>query len=449
MIDVSGTIFALATPPGVRGIAVIKISGSESARVLKSIFRSAKDPIKNPRVMVLGDVVDPESGDVMDRALSVYMPSPNSYTGEDVVEIQLHGGLYLAHAVLEVLGRMGLRPARPGEFTLRAFLNGKMDLTQAEAVLDLVNARSKAALEASAKVLKGEIKDRAENLRSMMVEALSEIEAQLDFPEDEIVYDKELVLSLLGRALSEIEGLLETYEAGRILREGATITISGAPNVGKSSLFNRLLGEEKAIVTELPGTTRDVVEGELVVGSIPVKVMDTAGIRDPSDPVEREGVKRAKEKLESSDLVLFIFDLSRAPAPEELDFVSLLSERPLIKVGNKLDLLEGEVPDYIDVAVSAKTGEGIDSLKKAMEEKVFGPGFSFDEVVLTSSRQKMSLERALSPLKRALSMVSEDGELDIAAEEIREAIRHLSELTGDIAPEDILESIFSRFCIGK
>ncbi len=448
MIKVGDTIFALATPYGVSGVGVVKISGPKALWALKKVFKSRRDPSENPRMMILGDVVDPETGDVLDRALSVYMPSPRSYTGEDVVEIQLHGGLYLIHTLLEILERIGLRAAGPGEFTLRAFLSGKLDLTQAEAILELVNAKTELGLKAASKVMKGELGRRVRLIKDLLKDALVEVEAQLDFPEDEVVYDKELVLSNLKKALSTVEFFLSSYDVSRVLREGVAITICGAPNVGKSSLFNRLIGEDRAIVTPVPGTTRDFLEGELMIGSVPVKVIDTAGIRAPGDPVEEEGVRRAREKVNSADLVIFVFDLSREPTKEEMEFASTVKP-PCIKVGNKLDLFDGQLPGYIDVAVSAKTGEGIDELKNIIEEKVVGGKSISGELVLVSSRQKVGFEKARDFLLSALNRVSKDGELDLASEDIKSAISSMSEIIGEVSSEEILNEIFGRFCIGK
>ncbi len=451
MIASRDTIFALATPPGISGIGVIKISGPKAKDALKKVFRGKRDPISSPRKMTLGEVIDPSSGKPIDKVLAVYMPAPNSYTGEDVVEIQAHGGIYVLNAIMEILQRIGLRTARGGEFTLRAFLNGKMDLTQAEAVLDIVHARSRKSMEVSTRILEGDLRKRIESLRNNIKGALVEIEPQLDFPEDEVVYDKCLVLDLLKKAIDDISHLVSTYRAGRILKEGATITICGLPNVGKSSLFNRIVGRERSIVTSIPGTTRDYIEEELFIGSLPVKVVDTAGIRDVMDPVEKEGVRRAREKIKKSDLIIFIFDLSREPLSEEFRFVDDVTGegKEVIKVGNKLDLFSGDIPPYVDIAVSAKTGNGLDRLVKMIEDKILGTDVMHEEVLLTSSRQKVALEDAMRLLKKAVSRVEADGELDLAAEDIKEAVRKVSEITGDIAPEEVINDIFDKFCIGK
>ena len=442
------TIFALATPPGIRGIGVIKISGPEAKKAVEKLFVGKRNPLENPREMVLGEIVDPFEGTILDKALVVYMPGPRSYTGEDVVEIQAHGGLKLLEAIMEILQKLGFRAAKGGEFTLRAFLNGKMDLTQAEAVLSLVHAKSKKAVEISSRILEGELKKRVEELRENLKEALVELEPQLDFPEEEIVYNKGHVLSRIDGALKAISRLLSTYKTGRILTEGAVIVICGSPNVGKSSIFNRLVGRDRAIVTPIPGTTRDYIEETLLIGSIPVKVIDTAGIREVMDPVEKEGVERAKEKIDKADMILFVIDLSRDVSPQERRFLEKIKDKEHIVVGNKLDIAK-DIPEWIDIAVSAKTGERIDELKRMIEDKLVGGDVVHEDIVLLSSRQKFSLERARGFLEKARERIEGDGELDLAAEDIKGALKALSELVGEVAPEEVLNTIFDRFCIGK
>lgn len=452
----SDTIVAPGTPPGEGGIGIIRISGKEAETLLRRIFRPSSPTGKlESHHLYHGRIVDGEGGGV-DEVLAVIMRAPRSFTREDVVEIHCHGGSLLIARVLDLLVDYGARLARPGEFTLRAFLNGRLDLARAEAVADLIHARSVAAGKLALRQLDGEVSRAVYALREAVLGILAEIEAWIDFPEEDLGFSQFEHLAETSRALSDrIGGLLSGFALGRALREGLSLLIVGPPNVGKSSLLNVLLGEDRAIVTDIPGTTRDTIEEPLVLGGFPLRLIDTAGIRVSQDRVEAEGIKRTHDKIAGADLLLLVLDGSRPPGSADGEALALCVERPTLLIANKADLGTVALPAPWDrlprVDVSTHTGVGLDELRQAIVEQVRGPqGMGGQEGVIVSDRRhREALVRCRDSLARFLEGVQATRDPEFLALELREGLAALGEITGETTPDQVLEQIFSRFCIGK
>jgi tRNA modification GTPase len=438
----SDTIAAIATPPGEGAIAMVRISGPDAAPILARIFKSsAKTPA--PRQATFGKIHDGE--EVLDQVLVTTFQAPASFTGEDMAEITCHGGILLAARILETVLRSGARAADAGEFSQRAFFNGKIDLTRAEAIMDIIRARTAPALRAAALQLEGRLGKEIMALRDTVLEVVAHIEAWIDFPEEGI--DPATGLHLLAKinaALERTQRLLSTADEGRVLREGIRVAIVGLPNAGKSSLLNRLLGMDRAIVSEVPGTTRDTIEESACLRGILFRLTDTAGLRETNDPVEREGVARSGRAMESADLVLHIFDASATTPPAPLNDREIL-------VANKCDLLPTESLKHTGaIAVSSLTGEGFDALLDAMTNangsKHAGTG---DSLAAINARHKALLESAATSLRAGAELVQTSAPPELAAVELRSALDALGRIVGATDTEDILGEIFSRFCIGK
>jgi tRNA modification GTPase len=439
------TIAAVATPAGTGAVALLRVSGRTARDVVRKVWRGAELP---PRQAMLGSIV--EAGAVLDAVLATYFKGPASFTGEDTVEISCHGGVLVTRRILEALLRAGARAAEPGEFTQRAWLNGKLDLTQAEAVMDVISAQTDAALRAAQRQLEGAIGMRVLALRDELLGVLAHVEAYIDFPEEDISPDTGAVLR--GNVSTVQEGigrLLATVNEGRILREGARTVLAGAPNAGKSSLLNRLLGCERAIVSEMPGTTRDTIEEVISLRGIPLRLVDTAGLRESADAIEREGVARTRRMVETADLVLEIVDGSqpegeRVPLPEE-------SGAKHVLVLNKSDL--GIHPAWQGrggVPVSCLTGSGMEALTDAVVEVLSDGGQAFTGMeAAVNARHKACLERATGALRAALAQLDAGAAPEFVALDLREALEALGEVAGKTDTEDLLGEIFSRFCIGK
>jgi tRNA modification GTPase len=450
------TISAIATPLGEGGVGIVKISGPEAAPILRQLFVPAVRATQalDPRHLTFGHIQDPKNGDVVDEVLAVYMPGPHSYTRQDVVEIQAHGGIVPLRRIFGLTLRCGARSAEPGEMTLRAFLNGRLDLAQAEAVLDVVQARTEAALRVATEQLGGGLSARVREVRAELVDVLAYLEASIDFVEDEI--PPQDVIPPLQRIAAALEEILAGADRGLIYRQGIRAAIVGRPNVGKSSLLNALLRGERAIVTPIPGTTRDTLEETANVGGVPLVLVDTAGIRaETDDEVERIGVERSRAALARADLALLVIDGSQPLADADWDIAALIGGKPALVVVNKCDLpfLElpaGLLPVAPRLSVSALTGEGIQGLEEAIVELVFGGAVTTADAPLVSNpRHQASLKRALDHVGAA-----EGGQLgglspDLVSIDVREAVDALGEITGETVTEDLLEAIFSNFCIGK
>lgn len=455
------TIAAVSTPPGEGGIGIVRLSGKQSIPIAERIFFSPKGkrPSLSPSHTVLyGFIKDPETGENIDEVLLTVMRAPHTYTRQDVVEINCHGGALPLRGVLEIAVKEGARPALPGEFTKRAFLNGRMDLSQAEAVLDLIRARTERAERIAVLQLRGGLSEKINALKDDLTEILVHVEAQIDFPEEELeTQSAKEIRSGIGDAKRKITSLIESYSEGRLIREGAKAAIVGRPNVGKSSLLNALLQRERAIVTETPGTTRDVLEEPININGIPLSVMDTAGIRESREMAEKEGVRRSLEAIKDADIVLAVMDGSLPPSEEDKEVVKRLKGKNSILVLNKKDLgikspkefPAGQVMKTIEI--SAKTGEGIEGLKTAVSESLMkSPAQGWDSgVLLTSLRHKTALEGAKKALLRAEDALENGAPLEIASLELREALSFIGEIVGAVTTEEILGRIFGEFCIGK
>jgi tRNA modification GTPase len=453
------TIAAIATPPGEGGIGIVRISGSRAVPIAGRLFHSAggRRLTDASRRVFYGEIRD--NGTVLDEALVHVMRAPHSYTREDVVEINCHGGAALLHAVLEAVVRGGARLAGPGEFTRRAFVNGRIDLVQAEAVIDRIQAQGRAALVAASSAARGTLSREIHAIRDALVTARSHIEAAIDFPDQDVPESAgPEVGETLRAACKKMERLLETADAGRLLREGATIGIAGRPNVGKSSLFNALVRESRAIVTRHAGTTRDVLQETIAVDGIPVRLCDMAGIRESADEVERLGVDSARRVLAESALILFVVDATEGVVAGDRALAEELAriDARAVVVTNKIDLSPGpadapSLPGLDALAfcrVSALTGAGLAELERTMAGLLKG-GFSWapDQALLTRLHQKDSVRRALEAVRRVDQNL--DAAPEIAGIDLGEALDAIGEVTGETTPDEILERVFSSFCIGK
>jgi len=462
-VNMHDTIAAIATPLGASGIGIIRISGPDARSIAGQIFRAKFcDDVRtlNSHTIHLGEIVDPRSFEVIDQAMIAVFGAPHSYTGEDVIEFSCHGGTVVLRRSLEASLSAGARMAQPGEFTKRAFLNGRLDLAQAEAVNDLIRARTDAAQRVALRQLEGQLSNRVRELTAKLTDILAHIEASIDFPDDVAEPDRTQLVGSINEALTEIKSLIESADRGRIYREGARMVIAGGPNVGKSSLLNALLRESRAIVTPIPGTTRDLIEEGLNIHGVPVVAVDTAGLRETEDFVERIGVERAEFSLETADLVLYMVDLTRNVSKDDLNPLTQLRPKPVIVVLNKTDIadasavmeaqarIRGALPDVAIEKISALTGDGLPALESAIAELLVGE-VSAEPAVVSNLRHKASLVASARSLETALETLIGAEALDLASGDLMSARSRLGEITGETATEDILDRIFSEFCVGK
>ena len=466
------TIVALSTATGVGAIGIVRMSGPASVSIADAVFRPGRGTGLEPQEthrLLYGHVVDPRDGQDVDEVLLAVMRTPHSYTREDIVEVHCHGGVAAQRAVLRLLVHLGARPAEPGEFTRRAFLNGRIDLAQAESVAAIVSARSTGALRASLRQLEGGLSERLQAVRHSLVGLLAQIEATVDFSDEDVDnLDWDRLGDGLLTARADLEKLLRTAFVGRALEHGLSTAIVGKPNVGKSSLLNALLMRERAIVSDIPGTTRDTVEELIEIGGIPIHLVDTAGIRAGGDHVERLGVERSVKAMEQADLVLAVVDISKPWDAGDRAFVDGLDRGRSIVVCNKIDLVGDTArsvgaletflgggsgagtDDWRMCAVSAVTGEGLEGLRKAIETVISGgAGLHLDEPVLASERQRGLVGEAFERTEAALTATSLGSDEELICEDIRDAIQALGRITGEDLTRDLLDEIFSRFCIGK
>jgi tRNA modification GTPase len=455
------TIAAISTPFGESGIGIVRMSGPLAEPIAKKLFKPKKDqPCFISHHFHYGEIIDPQNGRPIDEVLIVLMKSPKTYTREDMVEIHCHGGYLILQRVLELVLKQGARMAEPGEFTKRAFLNGRIDLTQAEAVIDLITAKTMDSLEIANQQLRGVLYREMTSLKEDLVEQLALIEAHIDFPEEEIdPISLGKMRQDLKRMIHQIEGWIASFEEGKIFREGISCAIIGKTNVGKSSLLNVLLKEERAIVTPIPGTTRDVIEEVLNICGIPVRLMDTAGLRKAMDSIEQEGVRRAKERVSDSDFVLLMIDGSRPLDADDMEIFEEIKEKKKVVALNKKDLplkisiedVESRFQENPIISISCLRNEGIDDLKEAIYHYLVHRDVrsSPEHLIVANIRHKTALSQMRDNLSNAVKGLEERTSPEFIAFEIRSALEALGEIVGETTTEEILNRIFEQFCIGK
>ena len=454
------TIAAIATPPGEGGISVIRISGRDSFAVADRVFVGKSSLSASPsHTAHFGKIVDGE-GNYVDEVVALTFKNPNSYTCEDVVEVSCHGGYIVTQKVLGIILAAGARAAEPGEFTKRAFLNGRLDLSQAEAVGDLIHSKSEAAYRSSLRQLSGELSREIKGVRDELLNLASLLELELDFSEEDVEFaNRKSLEGRLTDALTVVDGLLSSYAVGRVYKEGVRVTIAGKPNAGKSSLLNALLREDRAIVSSIPGTTRDTISESVVIDGIVFRLTDTAGLRETADVIERQGVDRAQKEAEQGDILLLVLDLSENyyngidPLYSKLERICGAAGIKVIKVWNKLDIHRSGAPRLPDEGrvfyVSALTGEGIEALRKGLLSAVLAADLGETSVVVTSARHRDALSRAGKSLRYSLETLRSGRSGEFVAMDLRAGLNALGEITGEITTDDILNNIFSKFCIGK
>ena len=451
------TIVAIATAIVAQqgSIGIVRLSGDRAVPIARSIFHAPGSQTWETHRILYGYVRHPQTKRVIDEALLLLMLAPRSYTKEDVVELHCHGGIITVQKVLQLCVQQGAKLAQPGEFTLRAFLNGRIDLTQAESVAELVSARSDRASQIALAGLQGKLANPIKQLRATCLDILAEVEARIDFEDDLPPLDENSVVEQIQQVIASVEDILATAERGELLRSGIKVAIVGRPNVGKSSLLNAWSRSDRAIVTELPGTTRDTIESTLVVGGIPVLVLDTAGIRETADTVEKLGVERSRKAAESADLVLLAIDVTTGWTKEDDLIYQQVSNRPLILVINKIDLATPDTVQYPStienvIFTAAAKHQGIDALETAILDAIeTGKIEAANTDIAINQRQATTLYRVKNALDRVRETINHQLPLDFWTIDLREAIQALGEITGEGVTESVLDRIFSRFCIGK
>ena len=467
------TIAAIATPIGSGGIGIIKISGQDSFSIAEAIFQRSHPswgagrpegeapsfPLKSHR-LYHGYIVNPETGRVLDEVLLSAMKAPRTYTREDVIEINTHSGYIVMASILDLVLQKGARLADPGEFTKRAYLSGRIDLTQAEAVIDIINSRTEKSLEIATSQIKGDLKNRIEFIRNSLIDILTQVEAAIDFPEDVgDLIDVESINQILDKSvIDELSDMVAQYENAHFLRDGLKMIVVGRPNVGKSSLMNRLIKNDRVIVTPIPGTTRDLIEETLNIRGIPVIIADSAGLHETKDPVEVIGIEKTKEYIHTSDLILFMIDASDPFTIEDNKIYQIIGDKRLILVINKIDLVEEgfkpELPEAWDkipsVKISALYGNGLSSLKDLIAKLALGDHhLDVQSTIIPNLRHKIALEKSMELAVSASEEIRKGTSFDLIAIDIKETLDSLGEIIGAVAKEDIIDQIFKRFCIGK
>jgi tRNA modification GTPase len=452
-MNLDDTIVAIATPPGRGGLGVVRLAGPEACAIASSMLRLKHELAAGHAV--LGEVIEPASGERIDEAVVAFFAKPHSYTADDVVEISAHGSPVVLRHIVELATSGGARLAEPGEFTMRAFLNGRIDLTQAEAVRDLIESQTLYQAKVAAQQLEGSLSRRLQPIKRKLVELVAVMEAGIDFAEDDVsVLPGAEILSRLGEVLAPLEQLRASFAYGKIVHEGLTLAIVGRPNVGKSSLFNRLVERERAIVTATPGTTRDLVTETVALGGIPIKLVDTAGIRHSTDEAESIGIRKSYEALSEADLVLVVLDSTQELSAEDRELLTVSAQRRALAVANKSDLAPNGLPAIADLPVfrtSAVTGAGIDALRSAILEQISGhaAGGEQETGFLTNIRHQRLVEESLNCLEAAVHAVKSRIPHEMIMLDLYGALRPLDAITGETTTDDILNLIFSSFCIGK
>ncbi|QHI72266.1 tRNA uridine-5-carboxymethylaminomethyl(34) synthesis GTPase MnmE [Aminipila terrae] len=474
------TIAAVATAYGEGGIGIIRISGEDALLILNKVFQPMRKHINNSvitdkyepdsvgvtigesivnRRLTYGHIIDYSTNQVLDEVLAVYMKAPYTYTKEDVVEINCHGSIVSLRKVLELVLRSGARMAEPGEFTKRAFLNGRLDLTQAEAVIDLIKAKSDKSFDVALGQLEGTLSDVIEQIRNLLMDELVNITVNIDYPDEdieEITYDK--LLNNLLQIDDMIQNLIRSADTGRIIKEGFKVAIVGKPNVGKSSLMNALLKENRAIVTDIPGTTRDTIVEDITIKKIPVKLIDTAGIHDTDDKVEKIGIEKSKATFNEADLVILILDGSQALSIEDENIMNVIGNRRTLVLINKIDLgqvlnekkLQEKMPKALFIKTAVKNGQGINEIENKIEDLVFnGEVKQSGSTFITNVRHANLLNSAKTALDDAINMVRSGEALEFIEIDVKRTFEFLGEIIGETVSESIIDEVFSRFCLGK
>ena len=469
MFDLTDTISAISTPPGEGGIGIVRVSGPASISIAKKIFTTPKGESLNgveSHKLIHGYIKDPDTRKNIDEVLLAVMHSPKSFTGEDVVEISCHGGSLPLNKILSLTIKSGARLAEPGEFTKRAFLNGRLNLLQAEAVIDIIKSKSDTALESAMNQLQGGLAKQIASIRNKLIDILAEIETDIDFPEEDIEFKNKLEFKKgLESVLTEIGQLVDSYRYGKIYREGVSVVIAGRPNVGKSSLMNALLNEDRSIVTSIPGTTRDTIEEGLNINGLTIKIVDTAGIRESEGLVEQEGIKRTQRAIEGAGLIIFLLDGSEGLREEDKDLIKEIKQKnkPVIIAINKIDIIsatEGteDTENYKKlnifyaciVKISALKNIGLNELKNKIFDIIYNGHCKTPEgIFITRERHRELLSKAHDSLNKALHAINQNLSSEFIAADLRLALESLGEITGETYSEDVLNRIFQEFCIGK
>ncbi|MCW5957070.1 MAG: tRNA uridine-5-carboxymethylaminomethyl(34) synthesis GTPase MnmE [Pyrinomonadaceae bacterium] len=451
------TIVALATPTGRSGIGVIRLSGGDALSITRSLTRDAASEFR-PRHAYLVKLLDPTSSEVIDEAIVTYFKAPHSFTGENVVEISCHGSPVLLRQVIDLCLAEDARLAEPGEFTLRALANGRLDLAEAEAIRDLIDAQTIASARQAVRQLSGEFSHELQPIKSELLNVIVILESALEFVEDDLPETQAATIkNRLSHLSTQVGEIADTFKAGKLIRDGLRVALVGRPNVGKSSLFNAMLGSERAIVTDIAGTTRDQLHERFTIDEIPISLIDTAGLRETDDTVEIIGVERSRRTMADADLVLVMVDASEDLTDEDREIIASVQEQPHIVVVNKIDLqhetavLESEIDDRSPnfVHVSAKTGEGLDDLKKAIVEPFSTEDVSTGGFLVTDARHHDLLVRAASEIDNSIDLLDHKTSEEIILIGLHNALRYLGQITGETTTEDMLTRIFATFCIGK
>ncbi|MGK9124626.1 tRNA uridine-5-carboxymethylaminomethyl(34) synthesis GTPase MnmE [Olivibacter sp. SA151] len=449
------TIVALATPTGSGAIAVIRLSGPQAIEIVNGVFKG-KDLSKQASHTVHFGTIRDEDGKILDEVLASIFIAPHSYTRENVVEVSTHGSKYIVESIIKLFIRKGARAAKPGEFTLRAFLHGGMDLSQAEAVADLIASNSAASHQVAMQQMRGGFSNELKQLREQLIHFASMIELELDFSEEDVEFaNRSQLKDLILEIIKVLHRLILSFEQGNVLKNGVPIVIAGKPNVGKSTLLNALLNEERAIVSDIAGTTRDTIEDEINIQGVSFRFIDTAGIRDTEDIIEAKGVERTREKMKKARLVIYLVD----PVDDAFEEVSIqvadliLLRTPFVLVINKKDLLSPDALAQYEplnpVFISAKSGDGVEALKEELLNQVSLRNINVDDVMVTNIRHVEALLKTQASLEKVLYGIDNPITSDFLAMDIRQALHHLGEITGQVSTEDLLDNIFSKFCIGK
>ena len=462
-MKVDDTIAAIATPRGEGGIGIVRVSGVLAFPIACKLFRPSRPVLPNElpsHTLTHGHVIDPSSSDeVVDEVMLGVMRAPKTYTTEDIVEFNCHGGSIPLTSVLELVVREGARLAEPGEFTKRAFLNGRLDLTQAEAVAELISSKTELSRKIAIDALSGKLSENVNQLSDRLASLLAEIEASIDFPDEDLDFMKvEMQLNTARKVQRDLMTLLETAPEGQIIKEGVKIAILGKPNVGKSSLFNALIASARAIVTDIPGTTRDTIEETINIDGIPINIIDTAGIRHTDDMVEQEGVQRSRDILKKAELLLLMFDASEPLNESDFELIDYAKRNRAILILNKIDLpiltpqhvLSGHCQDFCVIKTAITEGKGIDTLKDAIRDTLLGGDFTVGESpIVTNTRHQDALHRSRVALDDVIMSLESDMPPDLVSVDLRISLDALGDIVGKTTTEDILDRIFSQFCVGK